>query len=141
MNNLSYVKKAIITAACIALCVVLPTAFHAIPNAGSILSPMHIPVLLCGMICGWPMGLLCGIAGPVMSSLITQMPSFAYLPSMLVELAVYGLITGLAMKTVTATKVEFTESNRWCLTGIHFPPSFKEKKIGNAKIKVRDKLF
>lgn len=45
------------------------------------------------------------------------------------------------MKTVTATKVEFTESNRWCLTGIHFPPSFKEKKIGNAKIKVRDKLF
>ena len=98
MNNLSYVKKAIITAACIALCVVLPTAFHAIPNAGSILSPMHIPVLLCGMICGWPMGLLCGIAGPVMSSLITQMPSFAYLPSMLVELAVYGLITGLAMQ-------------------------------------------
>ena len=52
-----------------------------------------------------------------------------------------GAITGLAMKTVTATKVEFTESNRWCLTGIHFPPSFKEKKIGNAKIKVRDKLF
>jgi len=100
MNNLSYVKKAIITAACIALCVVLPTAFHAIPNAGSILSPMHIPVLLCGMICGWPMGLLCGIAGPVMSSLITQMPSFAYLPSMLVELAVYGLVTGLAMKII-----------------------------------------
>ena len=100
MNKLSYVKKAIITAACIALCVVLPTAFHAIPNGGSIFSPMHIPVLLCGMICGWPMGLLCGIAGPILSSLITQMPPLAYLPSMLVELAVYGLICGLAMKYI-----------------------------------------
>ena len=100
MNKLSYVKKAIITAACIALCVVLPTAFHAIPNGGSIFSPMHIPVLLCGMICGWPMGLLCGIAGPILSSLITQMPPLAYLPSMLVELAVYGLVCGLAMKYI-----------------------------------------
>lgn len=43
--------------------------------------------------------------------------------------------------TVTTTKVEFTKSNRWCLTGRHFPPSFKKKKIGNAKIKARDKLF
>lgn len=37
---------------CAALCVVLPMAFHAIPNAGSIFLPMHIPVLLCGFLCG-----------------------------------------------------------------------------------------
>ena len=36
MNQMSYVKRSILTAVCIALCVVLPMAFHAIPNAGSI---------------------------------------------------------------------------------------------------------
>lgn len=100
MANMSYVKKAILTAACIALCVVLPMAFHSIPNAGSVFLPMHIPVLLCGLICGWPFGLLCGLAGPLLSSILTSMPAMAYLPSMLVELAVYGLITGLMMQLV-----------------------------------------
>lgn len=105
MNQLSHVKKAIITAACIALCVVLPMAFHAIPNAGSVISPMHIPVLLCGLICGWSFGLLCGLAGPALSSLLTQMPQMAYLPSMLVELAAYGLIAGVMMQLVRTKKI------------------------------------
>lgn len=81
----------------IAMCVVLPMAFHAIPNAGSIYLPMHIPVLLCGLVTGWPYGLLCGIAGPIMSHLITAMPGIGYLPQMVIELAAYGLITGLLM--------------------------------------------
>ncbi len=98
--KMSYVKKSIITAACIALCVVLPMAFHAIPNAGSIISPMHIPVLLCGLICGWPFGLLCGLAGPALSSLFTGMPPVAYLPSMLVELAAFGLISGILISVI-----------------------------------------
>ncbi len=100
MKKLSYVKKSILTAACIALCVVLPLAFHSIPNAGSIYSPMHIPVLLCGLICGWPFGLLCGLAGPALSSALTSMPTPAYLPPMLVELAVYGTIAGAFMSFV-----------------------------------------
>lgn len=89
-----------LTGVCIALCVVLPLAFHAIPNGGSVFSPMHIPVLLCGLLCGWPFGLACGILGPVLSSLITGMPPQAYLPPMVVELAVYGLVTGLLMRWV-----------------------------------------
>lgn len=48
MKEMSVVKKSIITAVCLALCVVLPQAFHAVPNAGSVYLPMHIPVLLCG---------------------------------------------------------------------------------------------
>ena len=39
-----------------ALCVVLPMAFHSIQNAGAIFCPMHIPVLLCGLLVGWPYG-------------------------------------------------------------------------------------
>lgn len=101
----TYVKKAIITAACIALCVVLPMAFHSIPNAGSVISPMHIPVLLCGLICGWGFGFLCGLAGPLVASLITGMPPMAYLPPMMVELAVYGLITGVMMQLIHTRKI------------------------------------
>ncbi|MBO7389319.1 MAG: ECF transporter S component [Oscillospiraceae bacterium] len=100
MQKMSTVKKAIITAICIALCVVLPQAFHAIPRAGAIYLPMHIPVLLCGLICGWPFGLLCGIAGPLLSSLFTGMPPAAALPSMVIECAVYGCTAGLLMGLV-----------------------------------------
>ena len=95
--KLSSTKKAILTAVCIALCVVLPQAFHAVPNAGQVYLPMHIPVLLCGLICGAPYGFLCGLAGPALSSLITQMPPMTMLPSMMVECAVYGLVAGLMM--------------------------------------------
>ena len=95
-----HIKKLATTGVCMALCVVLPMAFHSIPNGGSIFSPMHIPVLLCGLLCGWYYGLLCGLAGPLLSSLITGMPPIGYLPPMLVELAVYGLVAGLMMLLV-----------------------------------------
>lgn len=100
MTRKSGVFYIVITGALIALCVVLPLAVHAIPNAGSVLSPMHIPALLCGLICGWPYGLACGLLGPLLSSLITGMPPQAFLPPMMVELAVYGLVTGLMMRLV-----------------------------------------
>ena len=100
MQKMSAVKKSIITAVCIALCVVLPQAFHAVPNAGAIYLPMHIPVLLCGLICGWSYGLLCGLAGPALSALLTGMPPAAVLPGMLVECGVYGLAAGLLMQLV-----------------------------------------
>jgi thiamine transporter ThiT len=104
MKQLSYVKKIVYTAVCMALCVVLPMAFHFIPNAGSILCPMHIPVLLCGLICGAFYGVLCGLAGPLLSMLITGMPGAAYLLPMMLELAVYGLVTGLGMRWIRTNK-------------------------------------
>ena len=105
MKEMSVVKLSIITAVCLALCVVLPQAFHAIPGAGSIYLPMHIPVLLCGLICGWKFGLLCGIAGPALSTLFTGMPPVPVLPAMMVELAVYGLVSGLMMQIIRTKKV------------------------------------
>lgn len=105
MLQMSYVKRSIITAVCIALCVVLPMAFHSIPNSGSVLCPMHIHVLLCGLICGWQFGLLCGLAGPLFSSLITGMPPMAYLPPMMLELAVYGLVCGIMLQLVHTKKL------------------------------------
>lgn len=102
--KMSYAKKIVFTAVCIALCVVLPMAFHAIQNAGQIFLPMHIPVLLCGLMCGWPFGFICGLLGPVLSSLLTGMPPAAMLPSMMVECAAYGCVTGLMMKFVHTGK-------------------------------------
>lgn len=101
---MSRTLRLVFAALCLALCVVLPLAFHAIANAGSIFLPMHIPVLLCGLVCGWPFGLACGVLGPVISSLVTGMPPAAYLPSMAIELAVYGLVSGLMMQHVRAGK-------------------------------------
>ena len=88
-------KKGVISALSIALAVVLPLLFHAIPDAGSIYSPMHIPVLLCGLITGPWYGLFTGLMSPIFSSIITGMPPAAYLPPMIVECAIYGLIAGL----------------------------------------------
>ena len=103
MRNLSSVKKITITAACIALCYVLPLAFHAFA-LGTTLSPLHIPVLLCGMICGGFYGLICGILGPILSSLLSSMPPAPFLVYMLPELAAYGLITGLCMRYIRTKK-------------------------------------
>jgi thiamine transporter ThiT len=100
----SNVKKLVFSAACAALCLVLPMAFHAIPNAGQVILPMHIPVLLCGLVCGWPYGGVCGLIGPLLSSLITGMPPAAMLPSMMVECCVYGFTSGLLVKYVRTGK-------------------------------------
>lgn len=93
----SPIKRLTIAAVCTALCVVLPLAFHGIPNGGTIFLPMHIPVLLCGLVCGWPYGSVCGLLGPLLSSLVTGMPPLAYLPTMMAECCVYGFVSGLLM--------------------------------------------
>lgn len=84
----STTKKLVSCALCIAIGVLLPMAFHVIPNAGSIFLPMHIPVLICGMIT------------PFLSSMTTGMPPAMILPQMMIELAVYGLVTGLCSKYI-----------------------------------------
>ena len=96
MNKMSSVKRITLCAVCIALCYVLPIAFHSV-GLGSILSPMHIPVLLCGLVCGGGYGFLCGIIGPLLSHLLSGMPPVLMLPRMLPELCIYGLAGGLAM--------------------------------------------
>lgn len=98
--KLSHIKRLTIAALCSALCVVLPMAFHVIPNAGSVMLPMHIPVLLCGIMCGWPFGLICGVLGPILSSLATGMPPAAMVPAMALECAAYGCVGGLMMRFV-----------------------------------------
>ena len=98
MNSIT--KKLVSCALCIALGVLLPIAFHVIPNAGSVFLPMHIPVLICGLFCGAPYGLACGIITPFISSVMTGMPPAMMLPKMIIELCVYGLVAGLCTQYI-----------------------------------------
>lgn len=89
-------RKLTYSALCLALALALPFLVGQIPEIGKSLSPMHIPVLLCGFLCGWPWGLAVGIIAPLLRSLLFGMPAFY--PSavaMSAELASYGLLSGI----------------------------------------------
>ena len=55
-------KDMVSAALCVALGLIVPQVFHLIPfvgtvpNLGGVFLPMHIPVLLCGLLCGYPVG-------------------------------------------------------------------------------------
>ena len=106
-EKMSATKTLVIAAMLIALSVVLPMAFHTIPRAGSILLPMHIPVLLAGLICGWKFGLITGAVAPLLSHTLQGMPPTMTIASLMsIELAVYGLVAGIAIhfiRTKSAT--------------------------------------
>lgn len=92
------VKDLVVASLCVAIAIILPVLLHGIPNAGSVLLPMHLPVLLCGLLCGPGLGLLCGVCAPLLSSLLTGMPGAAFLPAMLCELAAYGFFSGMMIR-------------------------------------------
>jgi len=84
------------TAVLLALGVMLPIAFHAIPLGGRVLLPMHIPALIAGLLLGPAAGLVVGAGSPVLSLLLTGRPPVPYMVPMLCELATYGVVAGLA---------------------------------------------
>lgn len=80
----------------IALGLVLPFLTGQIPQFGNMMLPMHIPVFLCGLICGWKYGAAVGFILPLMRSMVFGMPKlFPSACSMAFELATYGLVAGL----------------------------------------------
>lgn len=98
------IKNVVNAALCLALCMVLPFLTGQIPQIGSALSPMHIPVLLCGFICGWPYGLAVGFLAPLLRFMLFGMPPiFPTGIAMAFELAAYGTATGLLYKKLPKT--------------------------------------
>lgn len=74
---------------------VLPLLTGQIQKIGNMLLPMHIPVLLCGFICGPQYGLIVGVILPLMRSAIFGMPvMYPNAVAMAFELAAYGFISG-----------------------------------------------
>ena len=83
----------------LAIALVLPFVTGQIPEIGAMLSPMHIPVLLCGFVCGWPWGLAVGLIAPLLRCLLFGMPTlYPTAIAMTIELAVYGAVSGILYK-------------------------------------------
>ena len=99
--------KMIIAALFLALAYVMPFLTGQIPEIGSMLCPMHLPVLLCGFICGPFWGLAVGFVAPLLRSVLTGgfPPMFPTAVCMAFELAAYGAVTGLMHKLLPRKKL------------------------------------
>lgn len=88
-------RQLVLSGLFLALGLIMPFLTMQIPELGSKLLPMHLPVLLCGMICGWQSGLLVGVMTPLLRSILFGMPPmYPVAIAMAFELASYGLIAG-----------------------------------------------
>ena len=86
----------VLAAMFLAIGIVLPFFTGQIPQIGRMLLPMHLPVLLCGLICGWQYGGAVGFVLPILRYFMFGMPII--MPNglaMAFELAAYGIIVGL----------------------------------------------
>ena len=72
----------------------LPFFTGQIPQIGGMLLPMHIPALLCGLLCGWQYGAAVGFIMPLMRMSLFGMPPLVTAVAMAFELAAYGAIAG-----------------------------------------------
>lgn len=88
-------KKLVLSALFLSLGVVLPFFTAQLKEIGDTLLPMHIPVMLCGLICGWHYGLAVGFILPFLRSFLFGMPPmYPNAVWMALEMAVYGLVIG-----------------------------------------------
>ncbi len=91
MNKIKYIT---LSAFFIALGLILPFITMQIPTIGSMLLPMHIPVILCGYVLSYKYGLLVGVITPMLRHLIFGMPPLLSAITMAFELGAYGFFSG-----------------------------------------------
>lgn len=99
-------RRRILAAMFLALALALPFLTGQIPQVGSALCPMHIPVLLCGFFCGPWYALAVGLVAPLLRFALFGMPPL--MPTgiaMCFELATYGFVSGLLYKLLPGKKV------------------------------------
>ena len=89
------VRSYVLTAAFVSLAVLLPWVFHQFHLAGPTFLPMHIFVLMAGLLFGWRAGVIVGLLTPLASYAVSGMPVLSILPQILIELSAYGLIAGI----------------------------------------------
>lgn len=93
-------EKLVMASVFLALGILVPQLFHLFPmaNTGGVLLPMHIPVILCGIVVGSMYGMFVGALAPIFSSMLTGMPNAVRLPFMVCELMIYGMVVGIVYK-------------------------------------------
>ena len=106
MKRLNNTRTMVISAMFLAIAFVLPFFTGQIQQIGSMLCPMHLPVLLCGFLCGPSWGCIVGFVAPILRSLVLGMPPmFPQAVCMALELATYGLLAGVFYKMLPEKKV------------------------------------
>ena len=98
-------KNMVLAALFIALGLIMPFLTMQVREIGSMLLPMHIPVLICGFVCGWKYGLAVGFIVPILRHFTFGMPPILTAICMAFELATYGVVTGALYKKLPKTKV------------------------------------
>ena len=92
-------QKLVLSAMFLGLGLVLPFFTGQIPQIGNMLLPMHLPVILCGFICGWKYGLVVGAVTPILRSAVFSMPvMYPSAIAMAFELAAYGFLVGFLFR-------------------------------------------
>lgn len=91
----NHVLNLTLAAMFLAIGLLLPFLTGQIKQIGSMLLPMHIPVILCGLICGWQYGLGVGFVLPLLRCALFGMPIlYPTAIAMAFELAAYGFVVG-----------------------------------------------
>lgn len=106
MSSKSKINKMVLSSMFLALALILPFLTGQIPQIGSALCPMHIPVILCGFICGPWYALIVGFIAPLLRFVLFGMP--VIMPTgiaMSFELAAYGIFAGLLYKWLPKKKI------------------------------------
>ncbi|MCL2754855.1 MAG: ECF transporter S component [Oscillospiraceae bacterium] len=88
-------KNLTIAGVCLALCMALPLLTGQLQEFGMALAPMHIPVLLCGLLAGGKNAALIGFIAPLLRFMLFGMPPMPMGVAMAFELAVYGAAAGV----------------------------------------------
>ena len=87
-------KRLVVSALMLALALVLPYFTGGIPAIGNLLLPMHLPVFLCALICGWQYGTAVGFIMPILRFALFFMPRMPGALAMAFEMATYAFVTG-----------------------------------------------
>ncbi len=95
MRKRSTLYPMLITAILLAVGLLLPFLTGQMQAFGKLLSPLHIPVFICGLTCGWVWGGVLGAILPLTRMALFGMPALPMALPMTFELCVYGLLTGL----------------------------------------------
>lgn len=89
-------RKLALSGVCLALCMVLPFLTLQTVALGNMFSLIHIPVFLCGFVCGWPYGIGVGFLAPLLRHVLFGMPPlYPNAVAMAFELAAYGAMSAL----------------------------------------------
>ncbi len=91
-------KKIALSGLMISVAILLPFLTGQIPQIGSMLTPMHFPVLISSILVGPVYGLIVGFLAPLLRQLLFGMPPFPMSFMMALELAVYGITFGAVFK-------------------------------------------